>query len=103
MSDPGEALTAAIVAEFGVDDDLYVGFANALSIIAETVKSGVFSMRRSELRMAVNGQDEQFRDLAPLIDRYTLPCRKGWAATPVGASARDYDLDRKSTRLNYSP
>lgn len=92
MSDPGAALTAAIEAEFGVGDDLYFGFANALSIIAETVKSGVFSMRRSELRMAVNGQDEQLRDLSPLIDRYTLPCRKGWAATPASASARDYDL-----------
>lgn len=100
MSDPGAALTAAIEAEFGVGDDLYFGFANALSIIAETVKSGVFSMRRSELRMAVNGQDEQLRDLAPLIDRYTLPCRKGWAATPAGVSARDYDLAKFDRRFS---
>lgn len=49
VSDPGEALIAAIASEFGVDDDLYVGFSNALAIIAETVKAGVFSMRRSEL------------------------------------------------------
>ena len=100
MSDPGEALTAAIEAEFGVNDDLYFGFANALSIIAETVRTGVFSMRRSELRMAVNGQDEQLRDLAPLIDRYTLPCRKGWAATPAGVSARDYDLAKFDRRFS---
>ena len=100
MSDPGEALTAAIIAEFGVDDDLFVGFANALTIIAETVKSGVFSMRRSELRMALNGQDEQMRDLAPLIDRYTLPCRKGWAASPDGTLTRDYDLAKLDRRFS---
>lgn len=100
ITDPGEALTSAIVAEFGVDDDLYLGFANALAIIAETVNASVFSMRRSELRMAVNGQDEQLRDLAPLIDRYTLHCRAGWTATHVGAIARDYDLAKFDRRYS---
>ena len=100
MSDPGEALNAAIAAEFGVDDDLYLGLANALAIIAETVKAGVFSMRRSELRMALNGQDERLRDLAPLIDRYTLPCRNGWAATPAGSTPRDFDLAKFDRRFS---
>lgn len=100
VSHPGEALNAAIAAEFGVDDDLYVGFANALAIIAETVKAGVFSMRRSDLRMALNGQDERLRDLAPLIDRYTLPCRNGWTATSAGSTARDYDLAKFDRRFS---
>jgi len=100
VSDPGEALSAAIAAEFGVDDDLYVGFANAIGIIAETVKSGVFSMRRSELRMALNGQDEGLRDFAPLIDRYTLPCRNGWEAPLAGSTARDYDLAKFDRRFS---
>lgn len=100
MSDPGDALTAALVAEFRVDDDLYVGFANALVVIADTVKAGVLAMRRSELRMALNGQDEQLRDLAPLIDRYTMPCRNGWTATPAGSTARDYDLAKFDRRFS---
>jgi hypothetical protein len=100
LTDPGDPLTKAIVAEFGVDDDLYVGFAGALVVVAETVKAGVFAMRRSELRMAVNGQDEQLRDLAPLIDRYTLPCRNGWATPHPGAIPRDYDLAKFDRRYS---
>lgn len=97
---PGDALAEAILAEFGVDDDLYVGFAGALVMVAETVKAGVFAMRRSELRMAVNGQDELLRDLAPLIDRYTLPCRTGWATSHPGALSRDYDLAKFDRRYS---
>lgn len=100
LADPGDALTQAIKTEFGVDDDLYVGFPGALVMIAETVKAGVFAMRRSELRMAVNGQDEQLRDLAPLIDRYTLPCRNGWAKPCPGAISRDYDLAKFDRRYS---
>ena len=100
LTDPGHTLTEAIVAEFGVDDDLYVGFPGALVILAETVEAGVFAMRRSELRMAVNGQDEQLRDLAPLIDRYTLPCRKGWTTPHPGAIPRDYDLAKFDRRYS---
>ena len=100
LADPGDTLTDAIVAEFGVDDDLYVGFAGALVILAETVEAGVFAMRRSELRMAVNGQDERLRDLAPLIDRYTLPSRKGWATPHPSAIPRDYDLAKFDRRYS---
>lgn len=100
LSDPGDALTKAIEAEFGVDDDLYVGFPGALVMIAEAVDAGVFTMRRSELRMAINGQDEQLRDLAPLIDRYTLPCRNGWTTPTVGAIPRDYDLAKFDRRFS---
>ena len=100
LSDPGDGLTRAIEAEFGVDDDLYFGFPGALVMIAETVKAGVFAMRRSELRMAVNGQDEHLRDLAPLIDRYTLPSHNGWATPFVGAIPRDYDLAKFDRRYS---
>lgn len=100
LTDPGDTLTKAIVAEFGVDDDLYVGFAGALVTVAEAVKAGVFAMRRSELRLAVNGQDERLRDLAPLIDRYTLPCRKSWATPHPGAIPRDYDLGKFDRRYS---
>ena len=100
LADPGDALTQAIKAEFGVDDDLYVGFPGALVMIAETVDAGVFAMRRSELRMAVNGQDEQLRDLAPCIDRYTLPSRNGWATPCPGAISRDYDLAKFDRRYS---
>ena len=100
LSDPGDPLTRAIEAEFGVDDDLYVGFPGALVMVAETVKAGVFAMRRSELRMAVNGQDDQLRDLAPLIDRYTLSCRNGWTTPTAGAIPRDYDLAKFDRRYS---
>ncbi|MFM5955390.1 MAG: hypothetical protein ACKOPE_13955 [Novosphingobium sp.] len=100
LPDSSGALDAAIAAEFGVDADLFFGLANALATIAESVKAGVFSMRRSELVMALNGQDEQLRDVAPLIDRYTMPCRNGWEAILPGATARDNDLAKFDRRFS---
>jgi hypothetical protein len=89
----------AIAAEYGADSEVVLDLAFAAARLAGNSKTGVLVLPRDELISALEGLDGmKGQCLAPLIDRLTMPVRRGWDDVPPGYSKADFDLSRFDRR-----
>lgn len=95
------ALQAAVLAEYGVPLDGFVGLAQACGDLAVERGTGIVILRRSELAKHLVVATDQTPDaIARLLDRLTMPHRNGWDDIPPGANARDFDLGKLDRRFS---
>jgi hypothetical protein len=89
------ALKDALEAEYGMSVDALFGLAFALAELAEQRKEPVPVLLRSELALWLSKR-ELFRggDVLPLLERLTLPSRKGWFDLSLGLRPSDIDLGK---------
>ncbi|MDO6415349.1 hypothetical protein Q4F19_13225 [Sphingomonas sp. BIUV-7] len=95
------ALQAAVLAEYGVPLDGFVGLAQTCCDLAVERGSGIVTLPRSELagQLAIaTGQAPE--TIAQLLDRLILPHRNSWDDVPSGATARDFDLGKLDRRFS---
>ena len=90
-----DGLGAALEAEYGAHQDVLRELAMSVAHLAIAEGSDVYVGSRSRL-LADLAKDEllAIADLAPLIDRLTLPTRDGWTDLPAGGAAGEYDVSK---------
>lgn len=90
-----DGLGIALEAEYGVPQDVLRELAMGIAHLAIAEGSDVYVGSRSRL-LADLAQDELLvgADLAPLIDRLTLPTRNGWTDLPAGLATGDFDVSK---------
>ncbi|CAM3121660.1 hypothetical protein EJ082_15135 [Brevundimonas diminuta] len=90
-----DGLGSALKAEYGVPQDILREFPMGVAHLAIAGGSDIYVGRRSRL-LADLAQDELLADadLAPLIDRLTLPTRNGWTDLPNSLAAGDFDVSK---------
>lgn len=94
-------LSAALTAEYGDSDLAFLDLQVAVSQIAESGRTDVFVMRRSELCTRLNENTEFPKgDHAPLLARLTLPRRASWSDKSSGATDSDIELSRLDRPLS---
>lgn len=100
----GEEFRAAIAAEYQCSAEAFVDIQMVIIQLCEAAGSGMLTMRRSELALAITS-NEAFpdRNVDHALKRLTLERRDDWTARPEGYSARDLELwrfDRKYSLIN---
>ena len=94
-------LQVAVRAEYGVEHDVFVQIRSAAAQFAILQGTGVMVLRRSELIGSLGAIEMMVgKELAPLIDRMTLPARAGWDDLPPGTSIADFDLAKFDRRYS---
>ena len=91
--------SAAIASEYGAGSEAVLDLPYATARLAGNGTSGVLIMSRDELIRAIEALDGmKGKNVAPLIDRLTMPVRVGWEEVPAGYSKSDFDLSRFDRR-----
>jgi hypothetical protein len=103
-NEPGalpEDFRHAIAVEYGADSEAVLDLPYALARLAANRNSGVITMSRSELIVALEAFDGlKEHDLSDLVDRLTMPVRANWEELPTGCSRLDFDISRFDRRLS---
>ena len=98
---PDAELLKAISAEYGGSTQLFRDLPYALVEACESQGRGVVTLRRSALLTKL--QDVKYLagvNVAPMIDRLTLPSRNGWGDILPGTKASDFDLSKFDRRFS---
>lgn len=98
---PTQELLDAVRAEYGIDWGTLVDFSQATVQIAEEENAGVFVQRRQEFLSRIQTTKHmRGENLNPLLERWMLPCRKGWNIRLPGQNDTDFDLAKFDRRFS---